>query len=217
MNAPLPANEQKRLKVLWQYEVLDTVPEELFDDLTELAARICEAPIALISLVDEKRQWFKSKVGATMNETARDISFCTHAITQQDVFIVPDATRDARFAKNPLVVSEPRIRFYAGAPLVTPDGYAIGTLCVIDKVPRTLTPDQRQALLILARHVVSQLELRRRSRELADAQQQARDQRGELEKLRQMLATAEHELARRAARKKSTPARRKPARRKRRA
>src|SRR5512137_1312584 len=119
MNAPTPSNEAKRLKVLWQYEVLDTVPEEVFDDLTELAARICEAPIALISLVDEDRQWFKSKVGTTLSETSRDLSFCSYAISQSTLFIVPDATLDPRFAKNPLVVSDPKIRFYAGAPLVT--------------------------------------------------------------------------------------------------
>ncbi len=194
MSAATSQNEKKRLKVLWQYEVLDTVPEELFDDLTELAARICEAPIALISLVDEKRQWFKSKVGVTVNETSRDLSFCAHAIRQTGLFIVPDATRDARFAQNPLVVSEPKIRFYAGAPLVTPDGYALGTLCVIDKVPRELRADQKQALAILARHVVSQLELRRRSRELQEERQRTADYEGEVEKLRAQLARARRKL-----------------------
>ncbi len=169
MAAPIPPNEKTRLNVLWQYEVLDTLPEALFDDLTELAARICESPIALISLVDEKRQWFKSRVGTTMTETSRDISFCGHALTQTGLFIVPDATKDERFADNPLVISEPRIRFYAGAPLVTPDGHVLGTLCVIDKVPRELREDQKQALQILARLVVSQLELRRRSGELETA------------------------------------------------
>src|SRR5947207_2699931 len=99
MSPPIPANEAQRLKVLWQYDVLDTVPEEVFDDLTELAARICEAPIALITLVDEKRQWFKSKVGISVKETSRDISFCAHAINQEDLFIVPDALQDERFAK----------------------------------------------------------------------------------------------------------------------
>jgi GAF domain-containing protein len=162
MSPTTASTEKKRLEVLWQYEVLDTVPEALFDDLTELAAGICEAPIALISLVDENRQWFKSKFGTTVTETSRDISFCAHAIQQSDLFIVPDATKDERFAHNPLVISDPKIRFYAGAPLLTPDGYALGTLCIIDKVPRELRPGQKQALRILARHIVSQLELRRR-------------------------------------------------------
>src|SRR5438445_2567347 len=171
MSDPSVDHEKKRLKVLWQYEVLDTVPEALFDDLTELAARICEAPIALITLVDEKRQWFKSKIGLTIDETSRDISFCAHAINQTGLFIVPDATKDERFANSTLVVSDPKIRFYAGAPLITPDGYALGTLCVIDKVPRELRADQKQALRILARHVVTQLELRRHAKELATARQ----------------------------------------------
>lgn len=188
MSAPIPQNEKKRLKVLWQYEVLDTVPEEVFDDLTELAARICEAPIALISLVDEDRQWFKSKHGVSIPETSRDISFCAYAITQTELFIVPDATQDPRFAGNRLVTSEPRIRFYAGAPLITPDGHALGTLCVIDKVPRLLRPDQQQALQILAHHVVSQLELRRRSRELGDIREENARLRADLAKARADLA-----------------------------
>ena len=164
-----PKNEIQRLNVLWEYDVLDTVPERVFDDLTELAAKICEAPIALISLIDEKRQWFKSKVGISVKETSRDISFCAHAIKSENLFIVPDATKDKRFANNPLVTSEPKIRFYAGAPLITPDGHALGTLCIIDKVPRELRPEQKQALTILARHVMTQLELRRHARELAAA------------------------------------------------
>src|SRR2546430_12996163 len=161
MRASLPKNEKKRLKVLWEYGVVDTVPEEVFDDLTELAARICEAPIALITLVDEDRQWFKSKVGVSVNETSREISFCAHAINQPELFIVPDATQDQRFAQNPLVTYDPKVRFYAGAPLVTPDGYALGTLCVIDKVPRELRPDHRQSRCMLARAAVSQLQMRR--------------------------------------------------------
>jgi len=209
MTAPIPKNEKQRLKVLWQYSVLDTMPEEIFDDLTELAARICEAPVAMITLVDEDRQWFKAKVGVSINETSRDISFCAHAITQPGLFIVPDATRDERFAKNPLVKSDPKVRFYAGAPLVSPDGYALGTLCVIDKVPRELRPEQKQALRILARHVVSQLELRRRSNELADARQEKaqiqkdlKQARGDLAKVRRELLQHKSKGARRSARRK---------------
>ena len=188
MTVPIPPSEKKRLKVLWQYEVLDTVPEEVFDDLTELAARICEAPIALISLVDEKRQWFKSKVGTSLSQTSRDVSFCAHAINHNDLFIVPDATLDTRFAANPLVTSDPKIRFYAGAPLITPDGYALGTLCVIDKVPRHLRQEQQQALRILARHVVSQLELRRRAKQLGDVRAENARLKNDLEKLGARLA-----------------------------
>ncbi len=203
MAAPIPPNEKKRLKVLWEYEVLDTVPEEVFDDLTELAAKICDAPIALISLVDEKRQWFKSKVGIDVSETPRDVSFCAHAITQPDLFIVPDATQDGRFANNPFVTSAPNIRFYAGAPLVTPDGHALGTLCVLDKVPRELRPEQKQALRILARHVVTQLELRRRTQELGSVRDENRRLKDELAKVRSELAAVRTGLARRAKPKKA--------------
>ncbi len=205
MTEPSPQNEKRRLKVLWEYEILDTIPEEVFDDLTELAARICEAPIALISLVDEKRQWFKARVGTTMHETTREVSFCSHAIGQPGLFIVPDATQDPRFARNPLVTSEPRIRFYAGAPLITPDGAALGTLCVIDKVPRQLRPEQQQALTILARHVMSQLELRRRSRELAALRKQQAKAQEQTKHLRAQLAEAESELARFKAKKPARP------------
>jgi len=190
----LKTNEARRLKVLWQYDVLDTVPEEVFDDLTELAARICEAPIALISLIDEDRQWFKAKVGVTLNETSRDISFCSHAIKQHDLFIIPDATQDERFANNPLVISDPKIRFYAGAPLITPDGYALGTLCVIDKVPRDLRPEQKQALRVLARHVMMQLEVRRHAKELNEANKAKDATSGELAKVKAENAKLKREL-----------------------
>lgn len=195
MNAPLPPNEKQRLKILWQYDVLDTVPEEVFDDLTELAARICEAPVALISLIDEDRQWFKSKVGISVSETSRDLSFCAHAIRQEGLFIIPDATLDKRFAKNPLVTSDPKIRFYAGAPLITPDGHALGTLCVIDKVPRELRREQQQALQVLARHVMTQLELRRHARELATVKKARETTSDELANARLEIIRLKQELA----------------------
>lgn len=194
MKAPTPKNEKKRLQVLWQYDILDTVPERVFDDLTELAATICEAPIALITLVDENRQWFKSRLGITANETSRDVSFCGHAIMEDKLFIVPDAVHDQRFARNPLVLGDPKIRFYAGAPLVTPDGHALGTLCVIDKVPRTLRPEQKRALEILSRHVMTQLELRRRSLELASVREERESLMCDLRKVRNELAEAKKEL-----------------------
>lgn len=208
MTAPAKNTEAKRLKILWQYDVLDTVPEEVFDDLTELAARICEAPIALISLIDEDRQWFKSKIGITVSETSRDISFCAHAIKQQGLFIIPDATKDSRFANNPLVTSEPKIRFYAGAPLITPDGYALGTLCVIDKVPRDLRPEQQQALRVLARHVMTQLEIRRHAKDLTEAREASETASEELDKLKTENAKLKRELEK----LKKSKAPRKPAR-----
>ena len=174
--APLPQHEAERLDALQRYEILDTEPEQKFDDLTLLASHICEAPIALISLVDAERQWFKSKVGLTTSQTSRSISFCGHAILENDVMVVPDAAADARFADNPIVTGEPNVRFYAGAPLVTPDGHALGTLCVVDRVPRDLSAAQLDALRALARQVVAQLELRRRLREEREETRQAIDE-----------------------------------------
>lgn len=196
MSASKPKNEGRRLKVLWQYDVLDTVPEEVFDDLTDLAAHICDAPIALISLVDEDRQWFKSRVGLSLAETSRDISFCAHAILKSDLFVVPDATKDPRFKHNPLVTGKDHIRFYAGAPLVTADGYALGTLCVLDKKPRELRSEQQQALRVLAHHVVSQLELRRHARELADVRANGSQQKAELARANAEIARLRKQLAR---------------------
>jgi anti-sigma regulatory factor (Ser/Thr protein kinase) len=162
--------EAGRLAALRRYRILDTDPEQAFDDLTLLASYICEAPIALITLIDESRQWFKSQVGLSAKETARNVSFCTHAIERPDeIMIVPNALDDQRFTDNPFVVGEPKIRFYAGAPLVTPDGYALGTLCVVDCVPRTLNPEQMHALDALRRQTQAQLELRRNLAELREA------------------------------------------------
>jgi PAS domain S-box-containing protein len=158
---PILEEEAKRLEALRQYSVLDSAPEEALDDLSAMAAQICGTPIALISLVDENRQWFKSRVGLETPETPRDVSFCAHAIAQKDVFVVPDATIDRRFAQNPSVTGDPHICFYASAPLISPENAALGTLCVIDRVPRTLTHAQKQSLQVLARQVMTHLELRR--------------------------------------------------------
>jgi len=158
---PTPKNETARLKALQEYKVMDTLPEQAYDNFTKLASIICKAPIALITLLDEDRQWFKSKIGISISETAREIAFCATAIQQPDVFVVPDTLNDERFRNNPLVLAEPNFRFYAGAPLIDEEGYALGTICVLDRVPREVAPDQQAALKALSHLVLAQLELRR--------------------------------------------------------
>ncbi len=160
VTAALPEGENDRIKKLLSYKVLDTDAETAYNDLIAIAAQICDTPISLVSMVDRDRQWFKAKVGIEANETPRDLAFCAHAILRPEVMVVPDARLDPRFSTNPLVVGEPFIRFYAGAPLITPDGYALGTLCVVDSEPKTLTSIQVEALEALARLVVGQLEMR---------------------------------------------------------
>ncbi|HEX8360234.1 MAG TPA: GAF domain-containing protein, partial [Longimicrobium sp.] len=169
MEAPTAANETARLAALHDYAILDTPPEPEFDALTRLASHICGTPMALLTLVDRERQWFKSHLGLDTAETRREASFCAHAIEQPGLFVVTDALQDPRFADNPLVVSLPHIRFYAGAPLVTSEGHALGTLCVVDRVPRRLSEEQMEALKALAGQAMGQLELRRQVRRLQEA------------------------------------------------
>ncbi|PSR15224.1 hypothetical protein C8255_23215, partial [filamentous cyanobacterium CCP3] len=179
--ALLPANEQCRLQALTRYGILDTPPSAGIDNLTRLAALLCNTPMALVSLVDEHRQWFKSRVGLTATESPRELAFCAHAILQSDLFVVPDTLHDDRFFDHPAVVGEPHIRFYAGMPLLTADGFALGTLCVADTVPRTLTAVQTESLEILAQEVVAQLELHRHVSSLKQADQIQRRTRKQLE------------------------------------
>ena len=168
MQAPLPVDETDRLAALYALDILDSAPEQDFDDIVALASNVCGTPMSLVSLLDTDRQWFKARIGTDLVETGRDTSFCAHAILGRDLMVVPDATKDPRFADNPVVTRPGGIRFYAGAPLVTTDGYALGTLCVVDNQPRRLDVEQLQALRALARQVTSQMELRRHAVALAN-------------------------------------------------
>ena len=192
MGSPMMStNDAARVAALQKYAILDSEPEQAFDDLTMLASYVCKTPIALISLIDENRQWFKSKVGISATETTRDIAFCSTAIQQPDVFVVPDAMQDERFRSNPLVVSEPNIRFYAGAPLINEDGHALGTLCVIDRTPRELGADQEMALKALTRLVLMQMEFRRNlillKEALSDRTREEHERERELRKVQDTL------------------------------
>jgi signal transduction histidine kinase len=161
MSAPIPANERQRLRSLHSYKILDSRREAAYDDLTRIAAQICGTPMASVTLVDETRQWFKSTIGIDVSETSREVSFCAHAILQDGLFIVPDTHEDLRFVDNALVTGDPHLRFYAGAALHSLDGNALGTLCVLDRVPRELDANQKAALEALARQAMAQMEMRR--------------------------------------------------------
>lgn len=191
MPAPLPANEAERLQALRESGLLDTPPEKDFDDLAALAAQICGTPMALISLVDERRQWFKARVGLGATETPRESAFCAHALVDPGILVVPDATTDSRFAANPLVTGEPYIRFYAGAPLTTETGETLGTLCVIDRHTRELSEGQRNALRVLATHAMNLIRLRRQVHEQAGMEVQLRDLTSHLENERARLLEAQ--------------------------
>lgn len=183
-SAPKPENEADRIRLLRQLSILDTNEEQAYDDLTSIAAQICETPIALVSLIDTNRQWFKSHFGLEARETKRDLAFCAHAILSDELFVVDDSDKDPRFADNPLVSGNPHVKFYAGAPLIYADDIRLGTLCVIDHKARNLTVQQRQALQALARQVVNQLELRIRIQELQQLD----------EAKNTFIATVSHEL-----------------------
>lgn len=204
MKVPLPKNEAGRLAALRSYEILDTPPEEIFDRITHLAAAYLKAPIALISLVDENRQWFKSCYGLNVKETPRDMAFCAHVIAQDDVMIVNDATKDPRFNENPLVTKEPNIRFYAGAPLRTKDGFNLGTLCAIDHVAREFTDEQAQVLADLAHLIVNEMELKTAAKslrqEIVERQRVERDLSRTRDKLELRVAERTQELRRSEAR-----------------
>ncbi len=198
ISAEIPVNEKERLTKLKEYNILDTPEEESFDEIVKLASIICKVPMSTITLIDEKRQWFKAKVGLKYQETSREIAFCAHVINGDDLMIINDAAEDERFADNPLVTTDPDIRFYAGMPLITPDGNKLGTICVIDNVPRTLTEEQKFALQILAKNVITLLELRLKNSNLSDTLTTLYSQSNEIERINnintRLLSILAHDL-----------------------
>lgn len=190
MKAPeIPLNENARLNALKEYSILDTLPEKEYDDITQLASQICGTSISTISLIDEKRQWFKSKVGIDVDSTDKALSFCGHAIVEPDkIFTVNDSRLDDRFSDNPLVIGEPRVIFYTGVPLVSPEGFALGTLCVIDDKPKELDDEQLKALKALSNQVVSLFELRKSKMLLERFANDLENRNKELEKFARVAA-----------------------------
>jgi signal transduction histidine kinase len=191
VKAPVPDDEHGRLAALHDAQVLDTAPEQDFDDIALLASEICGTPMGVVTLIDADRQWFKAKIGLDMEETHRDLAFCAHAVQSHELLEVPDAAADVRFADNPFVVGADNIRFYAGAPVVLDGTHSVGTVCVIDTVPRELTPAQRRGLRSLARHAAVQMELRRYARRAGEIADRLR----QLDRMKDsFLAAVSHEL-----------------------
>ncbi len=190
--APVPANEHDRLKTLHAYGILDTMQETEFDDITRIAAEVCHTPISLVSIIDAHRQWFKSRHGLITHETSRDFAFCAHAINNpNEILVINDTSKDERFHDNPLVTGEPHVAFYAGIPLVNPEGYALGTLCVWDIRPKDLNESQLMTLQSLARQIVCQLELKRKIKELNAKQAELKRAYEDLDKF---ASIASHDL-----------------------
>lgn len=186
ISAKIPENEQERMKELYQMVVLDSQYEKEFDEIVQVASRICKVPISMISLIDTNRQWFKAKIGLEATEINRDLAFCAHTILQDDIMLVEDAEKDIRFHDNPLVINDPNIRFYAGVPLVTSKGFKLGSLCVIDNKPRQLNEDQIFALNILSNQVIKLFELRLRNMEIESKNAIVESQKEHLEELSQI-------------------------------
>ncbi|SDF06596.1 GAF sensor signal transduction histidine kinase [Mucilaginibacter pineti] len=189
LKPPIPENERERLAALNSYQILDTLPEQGFDEITLIASEICQTPISLVSLIDNDRQWFKSNKGLEVSETPKELAFCAHAILEpQEVMVVKNAVTDERFADNPLVTGTPKVIFYTGVPLINPDGYALGTLCVIDHKARELNDSQIIALKALANQVVAQLELKKKVTELNNTRRELEQSNEYLEKFAVMAA-----------------------------
>ena len=185
----IPHNEKERMAQLFQYNIFDAFTEKDYDDITLLAAAICKTPVSLITLVDNKKQWFLSKRGTEQSQTEREYAFCAHAINKpHEIMVVPDSRKDKRFEGNPLVKNDPHVIFYTGVPLVNPEGFALGTLCVIDHKPRELNDEQVSALKVLAKQVTNMLEIRKMNVSLEKARNELEIRNKELEQFASVLS-----------------------------